>query len=284
MRLLFYPLILCFFSVSSWATELKIPALSSPVMDEANFFNATEKEDLSRLAMAIYQGGGPQITIFTVESLQGYEIEEFSIRVAESWKLGTKEKDNGLLLVIAKAERSMRLEVGNGIEGEITDYESSQYTQQILPAYFKQGEFYLGVKKLMLDVAQKFNISNQLESEGKLVQRVNNFNKHSFEIYLFVVAVIFLLASIFFPGKPLMRGTFSAILITLVCIPLALTIFWYLLIFILSLLGGVINLGPILLHTMANSRGGGGRSGGGGGGSWSGGGGGFSGGGSSGRW
>ena len=114
------------------AAELQLPNLSSPVMDLAGLMSEADKKDLSDLAYEIYAHNGPQITVLTVPDLQGYPIEEFSIRVAEKWQLGTKEKDNGLLVVISKQEREMRIEVGNGIEGEVTDYDTAKYTRGIL--------------------------------------------------------------------------------------------------------------------------------------------------------
>ena len=78
-------------------------------MDEAGFLTPEQKQDLSQLAYEINTHQGPQITILTVPDLQEYAIEDFSIRVAEKWQLGTKEKDNGLLIVIAKAEHKMRI-------------------------------------------------------------------------------------------------------------------------------------------------------------------------------
>ena len=110
-------------------------------MDLGNFLNPQESENLSETIREIRAQNGPQIVILTVQDLQGYPIEEFSIRLAEKWQLGSKEKDDGLLIIISKAERAVRIEVGNGIEGEITDYYTSEYTKDIFPSYFRQGQF-----------------------------------------------------------------------------------------------------------------------------------------------
>src|SRR5690606_29414491 len=92
-------LLLLTFSTVVGAQKLSIPPLTSPVMDQAGFMSQSEKADLSRLAYEIYTNQGPQITILTVPDLQGWPIEEYSIRVAEAWKLGLKEKGNGLLII-----------------------------------------------------------------------------------------------------------------------------------------------------------------------------------------
>src|SRR4051812_10772539 len=94
-----------------WSAELQIPALTSPVMDLANFLSEADRKDLADLAYEIHTHQGPQITILTVPDLQGYPIEDFSIAVAEKWQLGTKKAGNGLLITISRSERQMRIEV-----------------------------------------------------------------------------------------------------------------------------------------------------------------------------
>ena len=284
-------ILILFFSFSVWGAEIQIPTLSSPVMDEASFLSEAEREDLSQLAYEINTHQGPQITIFTVNDLQGNEIEEFSIRVAEKWQLGTKEKDNGLLIVIAKQERKMRIEVGNGIEGEITDYEANQYINQVLKPYFKEGKFHSGLRLVMQDVASKFNI--QLEQGQSYVRRAPRrqlkIPSSVIIAFPFIIGII-ILAQMFLKDRPFARGIFTGVGFAGVgfffgLASLALIGF----IFLMGLFIGIIGLHN-LLYAIASSSGhghyGGGGFGGGssGGGGWSGGGGGFSGGGSSGDW
>lgn len=266
--------------------EIQIPALTSPVMDEAGFLSPEQKQDLSQLAYEINTNQGPQITILTVRDLQGYEIEDFSIRVAEKWQLGTKERDNGLLIVIAKTERKMRIEVGNGIEGEITDYESNQYINNVLTPAFKASDFHGGLKAVMLDVAQKFNIKL---SEGNRYVRRSTQNisipgplKLAFP---FIIGIL-ILGQILLNKKPVARGIFTGAGMAGVgffvgAAGLAMIGFM----FLMGLLIGMIGLQNLLFALASGSghRGGSGF-GGGGGSSWGGGGGGFSGGGSSGSW
>ncbi len=175
MRFLFSFILI--FSMNVWGAELQLPALSSPVMDMAGMLSEAEKKDLSELAYEINTNNGPQITIMTVPDMQDYPIEEFSIRVAEKWQLGTKEKDNGLLVIIAKAERQMRIEVGNGIEGEVTDFDTTKYTKEIFPQYFKQGQFHAGLRIFMEDMAAKFNIKLN-EGGNRIVRRAPQRTSH----------------------------------------------------------------------------------------------------------
>ena len=275
-------------SVSVWGADIQIPTLSSPVMDEAGFLSTEEREDLSQLAYEIYTHQGPQITILTVKDLQGYAIEDFSIRVAEKWKLGTKEKGNGLLILIAKTEKQMRIEVGQGIEGEITDYESNQYIRNILAPAFKKGLFHDGLRLVLQDIAQKFNIELQPSSghirrstRAPTAIKIPEPLRKAFPFLIGILVVGHLLLN----NKPGFRGLFTGTCLASVGIFMGVEILLIIFIFIIGLLVGIIGLHNILFAILSNGgRGGGGFGGGSSGGSWSGGGGGFSGGGSSGNW
>jgi uncharacterized protein len=275
-----------FFTIYSLGSELEIPALNSPVMDEAGFLNGSEKEDLSQLAYEIFTHQGPQITIFTVDNLQGHSIEDFSIRVAEKWKLGTKKSGNGLLIVIARSERQMRIEVGEGIEGEITDYEANQYIRTILNPAFKQGDFYGGLKAVLIDISQKFNI--QIKTDQKMLRRkAPQPNLPQGCHFLFIIGLIILtLAQVLFRKHSIARGFASGLSLASAGFFIgAFEIASIVILFLVGLIIGFVGLHNLLYQLASGSShrryGGGGGFGGGG---WSGGGGGFSGGGSSGNW
>lgn len=286
--------LLLFSWVSVFAqSEIQIPALTSPVMDEAQFFNDTEKQALSSLAYEIYTHKGPQITVLTVPDLQGNAIEDFSIKVAEKWQLGMKKEGNGLLILISKAERKVRIEVGEGIEGEITDFESNQYIRNILTPAFKQGAFYEGVRAVMENVAVKFNI--KFSQEGQPVirrlpdRKAGPLNK----IFPFLIAVM-VFGHLLLRRHRIARGLFSGVGMAGVSwflLP-GVGLVFVILTFVFGLFLGLIGASN-LLFAAASSHGGryggggfggGGFGGSGGGSSWGGGGGGFSGGGSSGSW
>jgi uncharacterized protein len=277
-----------FAGINVWGQELKIPALSSPVMDTAGILSAQEREDLSSYAYEIHANNGPQITVFTVPDLQGYTIDDFSIRVAEKWQLGTKKAGNGILVLISKTDKKMRIEVGEGIEGEITDYDTAQYTRQIFPEYFRRGDFHGALRLFMEDVAKKFNIKSQQESG--IVRRVAPARQGTpfgpaLPFFMLVLAASYLIAR----KKPFMRGILSGAGMAGVgwlMIPGLGTALFFLI--IIGFLIGMVGIGNILMGLLMSGGGRGGRMGGGGfgggGGGWGGGGGGFSGGGSSGSW
>lgn len=276
-------------SFNIFGQEITIPALRSPVMDEAKFLNPSQIDSLSQMIYEIYTNNGPQITIFTVPDLQGFPIEEFSIRVVEKWQLGTKKNGNGILILISKNDRKMRIEIGQGIEGEITDYDASIYIQKILRPAFKEGMFYEGLDAVLSDISNRFNIKLEGSSNKIIKRRAAPMNSGLFNL-IFIIFVASLVTSAIFRKKPLFRGVANGVVsgvagfATLGPAGIAAAIVFA----IIGFAVGIIGLNNIL-YAMASSSSHGGRGGfyGGGssgGGGWSGGGGGFSGGGSSGDW
>lgn len=277
-------LLLMLTSMVGFTQDLKIPPLSSPVMDEAHLMHPAQKRKLEELIYLLHQNKGPQLTILTVSDLQGYAIEDFSIRVAEAWKLGLKKAGNGLLILIAKEERQVRLEVGQGIEGEITDAESNQMIQRFLIPSFRENDYFTGLVQVIQTVAQKFEISL---GQGQVVSRSRaNKRAHSpFNMALPFIVIVLVIVHLFFSQKPVARGLFSGLgaagvgFFMVPAIGAGIIAF-----FIGGLLVGLVGISNLLFAIAASSSRGGRGGFGGGGGGWGGGGGGFSGGGSSGSW
>lgn len=135
-------------TLAAIATARDIPsrlAARGPVVDEAGLMSGRERQVLAALIHKVRRERGPQFGILTVTSLEGEPIETFSIRVAEAWKLGSEERDDGLLIVITKAERGVRIEVGGGLEGEITDVEAGRVIRHVLTPAFRKGAFGQGL-------------------------------------------------------------------------------------------------------------------------------------------
>lgn len=285
-------LLVLFFSFSIFGQELQLPALRSPVVDQGEFLSPEEEQALSQKIYEIFTHNGPQITVLTVTDLQGYPIEDFSIKVAEKWQLGTKEKGNGLLILISKTDRKMRIEVGQGIEGDITDYDASLYIQKILKPAFKEGQFYEGLDAVISDVSNRFNINAEASGEGKLVKKISHKGQgRSIPFWIFPLLLLTLIVNLILKKRPVIRGVSTGLLAGGFGFA-ALGVAGMAMIAILVVVGffiGIIGLNNIL-YALATSSGGGGHYRGGGfgggssGGGWSGGGGGFSGGGSSGDW
>lgn len=134
--------------------SLAVPTLTSPVMDEANLLTPQERDQLIAHLRALSRSGVAQYQVLLIDSLNGENLEEYSIRVTDQWKLGSKEKDNGLLLLIAVKDRKMRLEVGQGLEGVIPDALAGRYLDQ-LRNYFRAEQFADGIAQLFSEIHTK---------------------------------------------------------------------------------------------------------------------------------
>lgn len=135
-------------------TRIAVPFLSGPVVDEARLFDSDGTTRLTEALQRLNRSKKAQMVVYVPASLQDHAIEEFSIAVAEQWKLGKKGVDNGLLLIIAPKERRMRLEVGYGLEGVITDAYASRLLRERLAPEFQNGRYAEGVIAT-IDVIEK---------------------------------------------------------------------------------------------------------------------------------
>ena len=124
---------------------LDIPGLKGRVNDYAGMLSSATIQSLESELKGFEQTDSTQIVVLTVPSLEGEAIEDFSIRVAEAWKIGHRGSDNGAILVIAQKDRKMRIEVGYGLEGRLTDLVSGQIIRNIIAPEFKAGDYNKGV-------------------------------------------------------------------------------------------------------------------------------------------
>lgn len=121
------------------------PALSGRVVDQGRLLDAPTEAALTQKLAALETDTGDQLVVVTVDSLQGYEIEEYGYRLGRHWGIGQKEGDNGVLLIVAPNERKVRIEVGYGLEPILTDALSAQIIQtRIVPA-FRESAFQRGI-------------------------------------------------------------------------------------------------------------------------------------------
>jgi len=126
------------------AQALDVPPLKGRVNDYAGMISAGVRAQLENELKAFEQSDSTQIVILTIESLEGDALEDFSIRVAEAWKIGQKGKDNGAILLVAKKDRKTRIEVGRGLEGKLTDLTAGRIVQLVINPQFKRGDFDAG--------------------------------------------------------------------------------------------------------------------------------------------
>ncbi len=125
--------------------ELEFPALRGRVVDSADMLSAATRQRVAALSAAHETATSNQVVVVTVPDLQGTTIEEFGYQLGRHWKIGQADVNNGVLLIVAKAERKIRIEVGYGLEGELTDAIASNIISTVITPAFKLTRFDEGV-------------------------------------------------------------------------------------------------------------------------------------------
>ena len=258
--------------------EVPVPPLSARVTDLTATLDAQQKQALESRLAAFEAKKGAQLAVLFIPTTQPETIEQFALRVAEAWKLGRKGVDDGALLLVAKDDRALRIEVGSGLEGALNDATAKRIIAEIITPFFKRGEFYAGID------AGTAAMMRVIDGEPlPPPQRAAASGSYDIESLLFiafglVVVVGGMLRALLgrFPAAMLMGGGLG-LLAWLTVAPMLVALLVGLMAFVFVLLGGA--------GRGFGGHGGGGFGGGyGGGGGFSGGGGGFGGGGASGRW
>lgn len=144
MRFFFLTLTLSFFFLAP-ASALEVPELRARVNDYAGMLSSGTIAQLEANLQHLEKEDSTQIVVLTIPSLEGDNLESFSLKVVETWQLGQKSFDNGALLLIAQQDRKMRIEVGYGLEGVLTDLTAGRIIRDIITPKFKGGNFDSGV-------------------------------------------------------------------------------------------------------------------------------------------
>lgn len=145
LRLGLMVLLLFFVVAASPASALNVPALQGRVNDHARLLSPEQAAALEEKLRVYEAKTTNQIALLTVPSLEGEASEDFSIRVAREWQLGQEKRNNGVLIFIAAEERGIRIEVGYGLEGALTDAQSSIIIRNIMIPAFREGDFNRGI-------------------------------------------------------------------------------------------------------------------------------------------
>ena len=126
--------------------DVPVPPVKARVTDLTGTLNAQQKGELEARIAAYESRRGSQIAVLMLPTTKPEEIEQYSIRVAEAWKIGRKKVDDGLLLIVAKDDRRLRIEVGYGLEGAIPDSMAKRVIDERITPRFRDGDFYGGVR------------------------------------------------------------------------------------------------------------------------------------------
>lgn len=130
-----------------WASAAKdVPYLAGRVNDSANLIPPDQRQRIEAKLAQFEQQTGNQVAVLTIDSLDGEDLESYSHKVASTWALGQKGKDNGVLLLVSKGDRKMRMEVGYGLEPVLTDLQTSIIQNEVIIPHFKQGDFGGGIE------------------------------------------------------------------------------------------------------------------------------------------
>ncbi|MEQ6168436.1 YgcG family protein [Ekhidna sp. MALMAid0563] len=125
----------------------EVPILEKRVTDLANLLSESEETFLSKQLEDLETRKGSQLAILTINSTKPETIEQYSIRVVDQWKIGREDVDDGVLLIIAKNDRKLRIEVGYGLEGAIPDAYAKRIINNIIVPHFRDGDYYLGIEE-----------------------------------------------------------------------------------------------------------------------------------------
>ena len=181
------------------------------INDEAHVFSQNERDELLNLVQNFEQNSTTQIAIVTLNSLESRSIEELSLEIARGYKLGQKEDNNGVLLVVAPNEKKVRIEVGYGLEGVLTDAISSQIINGVMIPEFKNDKMSEGVKEGVLAIIK---VASGEEFRSKF-----SLGNIPFGVIAFIAGILSCFASVIF-GKFFVRTGFSTCFAGLVSIAL----------------------------------------------------------------
>src|SRR5216117_1044874 len=269
--------------------EVAVPPLKARVTDLTGTLTAQQVQDLESRLSDFERAKGSQVAVLMLPTTEPETIEEYSIRVADAWKICRARVDDGVILVVAKNDRKLRVEVGRGLEGAIPDAVAKRVVSDVIAPHFRTGDFYGGV------AAGTDALMKLIEGEGLPAPRsrvtVNGVHRAIDLQTIFLLFVALVVTDAIFRrlfGRVIGAGISGGIVGAIVWLAAGVVAF--------AVIGGLIGFVIVLINGLGSRRGnwasggwsGGGWSGGGGfgggGGGFSGGGGGFSGGGASGSW
>ena len=157
-------LIAAMFLLAPFSFGADIPFLTGRVTDNADILSKETRRTITESLKAHEQKTGNQIAVLTIPSLEGDSIEEYAVAVFNSWKLGQKGKDNGILVVVAPNDRRMRIEVGYGLEGTLPDGLAGSIIRTIMTPQFKTGNYNDGIQsgiKAIIEVLEGRKLSTE---------------------------------------------------------------------------------------------------------------------------
>jgi uncharacterized protein len=137
-------LFLLLLALPAWA-QVAVPPLKARVTDLTGTLTHEQSASLEQMLQSFEARKGSQIAVLVLPTTGGEAIEQYALRVAEQWKIGRKKVDDGAILVVAKDDRALRIEVGYGLEGALNDATAKRIVSEVVVPRFREGDFYGGI-------------------------------------------------------------------------------------------------------------------------------------------
>ena len=182
------------------AFAVNFPVLSGRVVDQANIIPADTRSAITSKLADLEAKSGIQLVVATVKSLEGQEIEPYANQLFRGWQLGEKAKNNGVLLLVAPDERRVRIEVGYGLEGTLTDALSKVIISNAITPRFKAGDFGGGIARGVDDIITVLTTDASEWQPRPSVRLDSQQTRDPTDLLLFLAACIFIVLCIIWPG------------------------------------------------------------------------------------
>lgn len=179
-------------AVALQAQDLEFPELTGRVVDRAELLDPDTESRLDQKLAAHEAATSEQLVVATVPDLQGASIEQYGYQLGRQWGIGQAEKDNGALLIVAPNERKMRIEVGYGLEGRLTDAQSSVIINQVLAPAFRQGDYALGISE-GVDSMIKVLGGDPMSTTSRTSARGQEQDKRSSPLFIVMFIIVMML-------------------------------------------------------------------------------------------
>lgn len=184
------------------AAALEVPFLSGRVNDQAGMLSAPAREALEAKLKAFETATGHQAAVLTLNSLEGEALEDYSLKVARTWNLGRKGQNDGILFLIAKNDRKLRIEVGHGLEGSLPDALAGRIIQHEITPRFRGGDFEggigAGVDAIIAAVQGTYKVP--VEAAGESFEVMGTLEKIMITAFVLGILGVFELIGIATPG------------------------------------------------------------------------------------
>jgi len=182
--------LLCAFAIPASA-DPSFPTLAGRVVDNAGILSADAQTRLTAMSQALEDKTKDQLVVVTLKSLQGIEIEQYGYQLGRHWGIGQKGHDNGALLIIAPAEHKVRIEVGYGLEGQLTDAQSELIIRNIMRPAFRRGDYDGGALAGAAAILQVLGVETKDVQQvlSEQAQPQSNDDTGGFPIFLVIVVI-----------------------------------------------------------------------------------------------